>query len=199
MTRFSDCNLDETIVDQARLGHAEAQELIYRTFSVPVYNLALRLTGQSAAAEEILQDTFIDVLTKIDSFRGQAPLGAWIRKITVNKCLMLFRSGWHRKSSSLESMKNDNESIHVCKQIIIDGTADRMDLEKALDMLTPVSRTVVWLHDVEGYTHNEIGKLMGMSISFSKSQLARAHKNLQRILGNNSESEQQCMQLSSNY
>ena len=172
MTRFADCSVDEDIVSRARLGDTAANEAVYLAFATAVYNLALRLTRQRQVADEVSQETFIEVLTKIGSFRGEAPIGFWIREIAVNKCLMHLRSGWHRKA---------------------------IPLEKAMARLSPVSRTVVWLHDVEGYTHQEIGNLMSKTSSFSKSQLARAHKHLRTLLEDSNESEQPCMQLSNNY
>ena len=199
MTRFTDCRLDDAIVERARRGNLKAHELVYRTFSVPVYNLALRMMRQAAAADEILQETFVEVLTKIDTFRGEAPIGAWIRRITVNKCLMQLRSAWHQRVRSLEPMIAGADTVELAsgERAISDTVSDRMDLESALDALPPVSRTVVWLHDVEGYTHIEIGELMGKSVSFSKSQLARAHKRLQVLLGKRSKDES-CMQASNN-
>lgn len=182
------------MVENARNGDLSAHETLFRTYSTPVYNLALRLTRHTAVADEILQDTFIEVITKICTFRGEAQVGTWIREIAVNKCLMYMRSGWRRKIRSLEAM----EICHL-EQTISESEAENMDLEKALDMLPDISRMVVWLHDVEGYTHNEIGKLTGKSISFSKSQLSRAHRKLQALLADKTESDRQCMQLSNNY
>ena len=192
MTRFADCKVDDDIVARARLGDSSANEAVYRTYATAVYNLAFRLTRQKVLAEEVLQETFIEVLTKIGSYRCEAPLGFWIREIAVNKYLMHLRSGWHRKSSRLESWAS-------CGGEVPGPNPEHMDLENALDTLSPVSRTVLWLHDVEGYTHHEIGRLMGKSSSFSKSQLARAHKRLRSMLADDNESEQQCMQLSNNY
>ena len=194
MTRFADCSVTEDIVGRARLGDPAANEVLYRTYSTAVYNLALRLTRQRTMAEEILQETFIEVLTKIGTYRGEALLGTWIREIAVNKCLMHLRSGWHRKSRPLEETGSDQRD-----NIDTAINPEHLDLERALAGLTPVSRAVVWLHDVEGYTHAEIGKLMGKSSSFSKSQLARAHQRLQDLLDNSNECEQPCMQLSNNY
>ena len=194
MTRFSDCSVDADIVDQARLGDTAANETVYRIFASPVYNLALRLTRQPAVAEEILQDTFMEVLTKIGAFRNAAPLGFWIREIAVNKCLMHLRSGWHRNSRPLADIEP-----HHGDNIVLAANPEHMDLEKALASLAPISRTVVWLHDVEGYTHAEIGNLMSKSSSFSKSRLARAHQRLQDLLEDSNECEQPCMQLSNNY
>ena len=194
MTRFADCSVDEDIVSRARLGDTAANEAVYLAFATAVYNLALRLTRQRQVADEVLQETFIEVLTKIGSFRGEAPIGFWIREIAVNKCLMHLRSGWHRKAIPLAAKEPDADD-----GIIAETSPDYLDLEKAMARLSPVSRTVVWLHDVEGYTHQEIGNLMSKTSSFSKSQLARAHKHLRTLLEDSNESEQPCMQLSNNY
>ena len=194
MSRFADSRVTDATIDQARTGDPEANAAIYRVFATPVYNLALRLTRQRTMAEEILQETFIEVLTKIGTYRGEALLGTWIREIAVNKCLMHLRSGWHRKSRPLEETGSD-QGDNIDTAI----NPEHLDLERALAGLTPVSRAVVWLHDVEGYTHTEIGRLMGKTSSFSKSQLARAHQRLQVLLEDSNESEQPCMQLSNNY
>ncbi|MBF8269751.1 MAG: hypothetical protein HW386_1460 [Gammaproteobacteria bacterium] len=194
MTRFADCSVTDEIISQSRLGDPAATEAIYRVFANPVYNLALRIIRQSVVAEEILQDTFMEVLTNIGAYRGAAPLGIWIREIAVNKCLMHLRSGWYRKSRPLEDIAPDHGD-----NVVMATNPEHLDLEKALTSLTPISRAVVWLHDVEGYTHAEIGKLMGKSSSFSKSQLARAHQRLQDLLEDSNECEQPCMQLSNNY
>jgi len=194
MTRFADCKIADGTVDLARLGDPAAHELLYRTYATPVYNLAIRLTRLKTVAEEILQDTFLEVLLHIDTYRGTAPLGFWIREIAVNKCLMQLRSGWHRKSQPLPDPYSEPGG-----ELAAATRPEHLDLAKAMDQLAPISRTVVWLHDVEGYTHAEIGRLLGKTASFSKSQLARAHQRLQTLLENRSECIQPCMQLSNNY
>lgn len=200
MSRFSEASVDQATITGARRGDASAQEQVYRTFSRAVYSLAMRLTQRQALAEEILQDTFFIVLTRFDTYREEAPLGYWIREIAVNRCLMELRSGWHRKvrlfnpePGAVDAMENGTDSA-------IDSTpVDGLDLERALTRLADTGRAVVWLHDVEGYTHQEIATLMGKSSSFSKSQLARAHKKLREFLTDRNESEPKCMQLTNNY
>ena len=162
----------------ARRGDPRAHEVLFRTYAAAVYDLALRLLQQPAAADEILQDTFVEVLSRITAFRGDAPIGAWIREIAVNKCLMQFRSGWQRYRRTL-----DEDAEWLREPMFTESLAERIDLGRALALLAPMSRVVVWLHDVEGYTHHEIARRTGKSISFSKSQLARAHRRLQAVLG----------------
>ncbi|MEO0425266.1 MAG: sigma-70 family RNA polymerase sigma factor [Pseudomonadota bacterium] len=181
MSRFSQ-EIPAHQVAAAAAGDARAQEAIYRTFCDAVYSLASRLLGRPDLAEEILQDTFVEVLRHLGKFRGDAPLGAWIRSIAVNKCLMHFRSAWVRYSRSGEEMWD-------LLQHTRDGAPAAQastDLEGAMAHLTPTARTVVWMYDVEGYTHREIGAMMGKTTSFSKSQLARAHKRLRDALDDQS-------------
>ena len=126
-------------------------------------------------AEDVLQETFIEVIRKVHTYRGDAGFGFWVRRIAVNKCLMQMRSAWSSKRVDLE----------LTDAVLprTDGVAERQILlERALADLPDISRAVVWLHDVEGYTHKEIGQLMGRTASFSKSQLARAHQRLRGLL-----------------
>ena len=120
----------------------------------------------------------MEVIRSIARFRGEAPLGIWIRRIAVSKALMFLRSAWHSRGQSLD---DDWEEMTPGR---VDGAgADRaIDLDAALANLPPVSRTVVWLHDVEGFTHKEIAELMGKTESFSKSQLSRAYQRLRPML-----------------
>ncbi len=199
MPRFSDLEVDEKTLTAARDGDPRAREGIYRSFSGPVYNLARRLLGGQAQAEEVLQDTFVEVLTNLHAYRGEAPFAFWIRRITVNKCLMTLRSPWHSRRSSLKLEEDppvggevhSHEGYSTCRMV------DQVALERALAGLSDTSRLVVWLHDVEGYTHGEIADLLGRTASYSKSRLARAHARLQALLDNESVTEP-CMQVSNN-
>jgi RNA polymerase sigma-70 factor (ECF subfamily) len=115
---------------------------------------------------------------RLAEFRGEAPLGAWLRQIAVSKCLMFLRSPWHRARLHLEG---DGEAAMVYglgALISPAPAAEGLDVEKALASLSPTARAVVWLYEVEGYSHEEIGRYFGRSVSFSKSQLARAHVKL---------------------
>jgi RNA polymerase sigma factor (sigma-70 family) len=115
---------------------------------------------------------------RLAEFRGEAPLGAWLRQIAISKCLMFLRSPWHRARLHLES-DGETALAHGLGTLITPApAAEGLDVEKALASLPPTARAVVWLYEVEGYTHEEIGRLFGRSISFSKSQLSRAHVRL---------------------
>ena len=173
MSGFFNCTIDPATLAAARAGQRTAQEAIYREFATPVFTMAVRIVQQRDVAEEILQDTFYEVLRKLHTFRGDSPLGAWVRRIAVNKSLAYLRSGWHRYARPLDSAAEPR-----CEETAGPDEA----LVAALGQLKPVARAVVWLHDVEGYTHQEIAALMGKSPSFSKSQLSRAHRRLRELL-----------------
>ncbi len=189
MSGFANKSVDPAIVARARHGDMKAHEIIFRTLGNPVYTLARRMTGSAENADDVLQETFVEVIRSIHSYRQEASLATWVRRIAVSKCLMYMRSAWNRRGTLAGDMTElgavawsgiaeDADSHHRAE-----SPMDlRMDLESALEHLTPVSRVVVWLHDVEGYTHREIGTMMEMTTSFSKSQLARAHQRLQEVL-----------------
>jgi RNA polymerase sigma-70 factor (ECF subfamily) len=165
----------ESVVARAREGDEAALEALYRAFEAPVYNLARRICRTTEDAEDVLQETFFEVCRSIGRYREEGSLWGWVRTIAASKALMRLRRNKYRDTDEL----NDELVIGQRKE----ETHLRMDLEAALERLPETSRAVVWLHDVEGYTHDEIAEMMGKTASFSKSQLARAHARLRRWLG----------------
>jgi RNA polymerase sigma-70 factor (ECF subfamily) len=182
MSGFAGKTLSDDLLARARRGEPAAQEAIYRLFSSPVYSLAARMTGSRTAAEDVLQDSFIEVFRGLRDFRGDAALATWIRRIAVSRSLMYLRTAWQRRATLFRDLVNDEQADLEIPDSRQSDPAAGMDLEQALARLPDVSRVVVLLHDVEGYTHAEIGELMGMSASFSKSQLSRAHRRLRSML-----------------
>jgi len=181
MPPIADIDLAPGTLERARAGEIDALEAIYRSFAPGVTTLARRLLGRLAAAEDLAQDVFIDVLTKLDQYDGRGSFAGWVRSITVTRCLMQLRSPWRRglrliTHGDAESRSGDAEPVAP------EGAQLGLDLERALDRLGETARLVVWLHDVEGYTHAEIGALLGGTPSLSKSQLARAHERLRELL-----------------
>ncbi len=182
MSKFVDIQIDPGIVRRAARGDARAHEIIYRTYGTPVYSICLRFTRIPAQAEDLLQDTFIEVIRSIRNFRGGAPLGSWIRRIAVTKSLMFLRSAWHSRGQSLDEDWDESALAHAEGPQETSTPAQAIDLDAALASLPAISRTVVWLHDVEGFTHKEIADFMGKTESFSKSQLSRAYQRLRPLL-----------------
>ena len=168
--------VDAALLARAQHGDRGAHSELYEMFAGMVFTLARRMLASKAAAEDVLQDTFIEVFRKIGAYRGEAELGFWVKRIAINKCLMQFRSGWTSRRC------DDGEGIILAEPARTAALDDQIALERALDALADTARMVVWLHDVEGHTHKEIGAMMGYTASFSKSQLARAHERLRELL-----------------
>jgi RNA polymerase sigma factor (sigma-70 family) len=175
MPSLHSIELSPEILDRARAGDREAHEDIYKTLSKAVFTLLRRLVPRPAIAEELLQDVFVEILRSLGSYRATGSFNGWVRSIAVSKALMYLRSPWHRGLGWLEA-----DSVLSLHQEAISTAFEPIDadLERALASLPSISRAVVWLHDVEEMTHAEIARLFGRSTSFSKSQLARAHREL---------------------
>jgi RNA polymerase sigma-70 factor (ECF subfamily) len=185
MTRITEIELPPAVVAAARAGEAAALERVYAATATAIYTLLRRLVRRPAIAEELLQETFVDVIEHIGAYEGRCPLPAWIRAIAVNRALMYLRSPWHRGLEWLDKDPGGADRLPGRE-----GSPDApMDvaLERALMSLPALSRAVVWLHDVEGYTHADIGIALGRTPSFSKSQLARAHRRLRSLLADAAE------------
>jgi RNA polymerase sigma-70 factor (ECF subfamily) len=178
MARFTDIVLPDGLAVAARAGDADALGAVYEACAGATYTLIRRLVRRDAVAEDLLQETFADVIRNVARWEGRAPLPMWIRAIAVRRSLMHLRSPWTRSLEWLELLPGAEpaEPGH-------DARCDQeRDLEHALMTLPPLSRAVVWLHDVEGYTHEEIAAQLGRTPSFSKSQLSRAHARLRQAL-----------------
>jgi len=180
MSAFLDAQLPPDTVSRARDGAVDAQEAIYRAFQLPVRTLARRLVPRATQAEDLAQDVFVEVLQSIRQFDGRGSFAGWVRAITVRKCLMHLRSPWQRGLRWIEALAPGGSDVPPGCTAAASGRA--LDLERALRQLGDTARAVVWLHDVEGYTHAEIGALLGGTASLSKSQLARAHARLRELL-----------------
>jgi RNA polymerase sigma-70 factor (ECF subfamily) len=175
-----DHELDPGIVTRARRGDMKAHAVLFQAFAPAVHGAARRLVRSPEVADEVVQDTFVEVIHSIGGFRGEAPVGAWIRRIAVNKALMHLRSYWERNRDGLPTGE-DGDAAELAAPAAPE-LHGRLDLEIALGLLPPPARTVAWLHDVEGYTHEEIGELLGQTPSYSKSQLARGYARLRELL-----------------
>jgi RNA polymerase sigma factor (sigma-70 family) len=164
---------ESALVGRARDGDSRAFEQLYRRHSDRVFGLCVRLCqGDRAKAEQATQDAFVRAWEKLDSFRGEAQFGTWLHRITVNVVL-----GEHRLLQRWTTFE-DAEAGGTPQELSMpaeDPTLAR-DLERALARLPKGARTVLWLHDVEGYKHEEIAELTGVAVGTSKAQLHRARK-----------------------
>lgn len=172
MSRFTSVNVDPGVVRQLRKGNRKAQEVVYSAYADAVFTLARRILRDPDDAEEVVQDTFVDVFRAAHKLKSPAAFGAWLRTTAVNHCLMRLRSPWHKRRDALP----DGEAAPRGQTGATEhDAADRaVDIDQALARLPAQARMVVWMHCVEGYNHEEIGRAFGRTASFSKSQLARA-------------------------
>jgi RNA polymerase sigma factor (sigma-70 family) len=191
----SDITIDAALLQCARAGDRRAHAALYRTYSPMVFTVAYRILGSRAAAEDVLQDSFVEVIRKAGDFRGDSNIGGWIKRIAINKCMSYLRSPWVSRRTTLAASETDGNEQSISVQADGQPQTDpsrnddqtlklgrQQELERALAVLSATARAVVWLHDVEGYTHREIGRMMGRSTSFSKTQLSRAYMQLRREL-----------------
>lgn len=179
MARLVEIDVPPDVLAGARFGSERAQVAIYAAVAPATFALIRRLAGSRALAEDLFQETMMAVFQGLSGFRGEAPLGAWVRRIAVSKCLMYLRSPWHCARLRLSSRgDSDAQSLDALLPVTPGPRAESFDVERALASLAPTARAVVWLFEVEGYSHEEIAQSFGRSVSFSKSQLARAHTKL---------------------
>lgn len=177
MGRIADISISPQIVRRLRRGNRRAQGEVFKLLSGPVHSMARRILGDAHAAEEVTQETFIDVFTKIEGLRDSSRFSRWVRSIAVNRCLMLLRAPWHNRRAPERGEQEDPTPAQ-----------DRgVDVAHALQTLAPEARMVVWLYCVEGYRHEEIAEIFGKSVSFSKSRLQRALTELSARDGNTME------------
>jgi RNA polymerase sigma factor (sigma-70 family) len=177
VTRLCEITVAAELRARACAADEAAREAIYAALAPATFGLIRRLIGQRGASEDVFQDTMMIFFERLAEFRDEAPLGAWLRQIALSRCFMYLRSPWRRAQLRLTSAADVAAAGGLA--LVTAGIApETLDLERALAGLTPTARAVVWMYEVEGYSHAEIARAFGRSISFSKSQLARAHVRL---------------------
>ncbi len=176
MARLAEIDIAPDLLARVRAGDECAQAALYAAIAPATFALIRRLAGAHALAEDLFQDTLMTVFQRIEAYRGEAPLGAWVRQIAVSKCLMYLRSPWHRARMQFGSSRaHDEDPLEAMAPAVAGPRPEHLDVERSLRTLSPSARAIVWLFEVEGYSHEEIAHLFGRTTSFSKSQLARAH------------------------
>lgn len=158
-------------------GDRRMQEELYNRFSPKMYAVCLRYASNADEAQDILQDGFIKVFKKLDSFRGEGSFEGWVRRIFVNTAIEYFR-----RKKYLQPVTEKEENIIEGKYVsALDELAEK-DILELITQLSPGYRTVFNMYVVEGYSHREIGDILGISEGTSKSQLSRAKALLQDLV-----------------
>jgi RNA polymerase sigma-70 factor (ECF subfamily) len=169
------------LVARAQHGDEEAFAALFEMHKRRVYSLCLRMTGNTAEAEDLTQEAFLQLFRKISTFRGESAFSTWLHRLAVNVVLMHLRKKVPQQISLDEVDSSQDEPVKrdygdIDRRLM--GSIDRIGLSRAIADLPPGYRMVFVLHDIEGYEHNEIAEIMNCSVGNSKSQLHKARMKL---------------------
>jgi RNA polymerase sigma-70 factor, ECF subfamily len=176
---------DSSLVSRATKGDRDAFATLFDLHKRKVYSLCLRMTGDAVEAEDLAQDVFIQVFRKIATFRGDASFSTWLYRVAVNTVLMELRKKHPKQVSLDEPVETDSSCIQRevgRSDLDLEGSVDRIALNRAIQELPEGCRRIFLLHEVHGYEHHEIAKLLRCSVGNSKSQLHKARMKMQELL-----------------
>ncbi len=177
---------DVELVAAAQDGDMNAFEMLYDRHKKRIYSLCLRMLHNPTEAEDLTQDTFVQLFRRLGTFRREAAFSTWLHRLAVNMVLM-----WLRKrrlpTVPLEEPATHEEEFELARQFgqtdtVLAGSGDRIDIVSAIDLLPPGYRLIFILHDIEGYEHCEIAAILGCTVGNSKSQLHKARLKLRSLL-----------------
>ncbi|RYY39432.1 MAG: sigma-70 family RNA polymerase sigma factor [Chitinophagaceae bacterium] len=168
---------ESDLVEGCRQGDRKLQKELYERYAPKMYGVCLRYAGTSEEAEDILQEGFVKVFNKIGSFRSEGSFEGWIRRIIVNTAIEHFR----RKTYLQPVTEREEQTVESDYLSVLDDLAEK-DIIGLVQQLSPGYRSVFNMYVVEGYTHKQIGELLGISEGTSKSQLSRAKAILQDLV-----------------
>ena len=173
---------DLELARRCRQGDADEFEELYRAHAGRLYNLLFRMAGSAQEAEDLLQDVFLTAHRKLGGFRGDSSLGTWLYRMAVNLCLDFLRGRQARMAKATASLDEDDAPEPAAAMPAIPTAVSRIDLDRAIAQLPDGCRTAFVLHDVEGFEHNEIATMLGVSEGTSKSQVHKARMKLRAML-----------------
>lgn len=166
------------LIERCREGRRDAQFELYRLYSRAMYNTALRMVRHPHDAEDLLQSVFLEVFSKLESFRYESSIGAWMKRITVNKCINFLKS----RKLELAELTTSHDRAEV-PEAAEESIWSVEKINQAIQQLPDGYRVVFSLYAVEGYDHEEIGQILGVTEATSKSQYSRAKAKLREMLG----------------
>jgi len=184
-TKKLNADSERQLIARAKNGDEAAFAALFDAHKKRVYSICLRMTGNIAQAEDLTQDAFIQVFRKLGTFRGDAAFSTWLYRIAVNTVLMMFRKRNPRQISFDEPVRLESSSLpreHGRNDLQLLGIIDRIALVRAINKLPRGYQTIFVLHEVEGYEHQEIARLLHCSVGNSKSQLHKAKLKIRELL-----------------
>jgi RNA polymerase sigma-70 factor (ECF subfamily) len=170
------------LVERCRRGDLAAFEELYRTHSGRLFSVACRMVGNTADAEDLLQEIFLTAHRKLEGFRGDSSLGTWLYRLATNHCLDFLRSRAARAGQITDALDDDPTIADAGSKGLAEQTVTKMDLERALARLPEGCRAAFVLHDIEGLEHREVGDVLGIAEGTSKSQVHKARLRLRTLL-----------------
>ena len=178
--------LGTDLIKRAQQGDVDAFGALFQAHRSRIYSVCLRMTSNGAEAEDLTQDTFLQVFRKINKFRGDSAFSTWVHRIAVNTVLMHFRKN-SLNQVSLDEPQSDRNGAKIRREYGIRdkdlaGCIDRVALARAMERLPAGYRTIFLLHEVEGYEHQEIAEMLSCSVGNSKSQLYKARLRFRELL-----------------
>jgi RNA polymerase sigma factor (sigma-70 family) len=171
-------NIHGDIIARCRAGDRDAHYKLYKLYSRAMFNVSFRITGREEDAEDALQEAFISAFRSLDSYRGDAAFGAWLKRIVVNKAINILKKRKHESFPEDEQwdVAEDEAPADYMEQLTVER------VRKAIEQLPDGYRAVLSLYLLEGYDHQEIAEILGITESTSKSQLNRAKNKLKEQL-----------------
>jgi len=173
---------DFALARAAAGGAADALSELYVRHRRRVYTLCLRMVRNAADAEDLTQDVFMHLLGQVGSFRGDSLFTTWLHRLTVNQVLMRIRRDSRRRGLIPDYIAGQSSRVRTSHSSGPPPVVDRLFLETALSLLPPGYKWAFVLHDIEGYSHEEVAGILGCSVGNSKSQLHKARMKLRRLL-----------------
>lgn len=169
-------DIHDYLVERCKSGDSIAQEEIYRRYAKNMYNTAFRILGHNAEAEDVLQESFLEVFTKIGDYRGDSTFGAWLKRIVINRSISLLRK---RKLEFIDNSNFENIAEDDLDFEINNVNEDMVKwVKRGIENLPDGYRLVLSLYLLEGYDHVEIAQILNISESTSKTQYSRAKAKL---------------------
>jgi RNA polymerase sigma-70 factor (ECF subfamily) len=163
-------------------GNLPTFELIYQRYHRRTYSLCLRMTNSQTEAEDLTQEVFIQLFRKVGSFRGDSAFSTWLHRLTINQVLMHFRRRSIKNEKTSETGEMPEQTVNGTANPNKMPVIDRIALKNAIGELPNGYRNVFVLHDVEGFEHEEVARMLGISVGTSKSQLHKARLKLRGLL-----------------
>lgn len=176
---------ESRIVQKVLKGDVNAFEKLVLEYEKSVYNIALRMTGNSEDASDMTQEAFIKAYNSLQSFRGDSKFSVWLYRIATNVCLDFLRSRSRKPTVSLSVEDNEGEEVQLdvadesqSPEILLDRQMTRESVRRGLETLTPEYRQILLLREIQGLSYDEISQALGLEVGTVKSRIFRARKKL---------------------